>query len=610
MPLYMPSRIAAAFLGMLCLALFYRWAGRLYGRSTAYLMVGLIAFQPNFLFFSAGINNDMPLTAVSAVTLAAAVWVVARQKGAWGWFGLGLLTALTILTKANGVFALAYLGMAGLLQLAHSRQWWPTVRLGTAALAGLIPLWAMWLILNSIRMKDTLGVSGSLPVRDVLLEGPRHLLLLIPFRDIIWRSFWLDWSVGDIAYGPTWVYAVGLGVVLLGLGGWVRPRPDPALPHPLRLLFIPLLGALAISVLYLAVKALSAYREGWIVPEGRWWLPVWPALVWLMALGWQQWWPAAWRARANGVATAVPILLTGYLLLGYLPHVYPHAEQVRNIPATAAPVGWQYGDQLELVAIEPASPINLPFDKPTAVSLFWRVTSPPPPTHNFIIASQLIAIQPDQWEPLIQHNSHPGLGGSVTSAWQPTELWRDTLVFAPRSADLHLNGPTQTTLAVWVGDGQTMLPIHHAGEPIAHPFLLPAILRPDLSRTRPHTSRLAAPVRFGGIIDLVAVTHTGDELVLWWQSVAATPHSYTVFVHLLDEAGQLVRQADGVPNAGLSPTAVWLPGELVRDVRSIAPSGVLAIGLYDSETGGRLTAVDTATGEPLLHDTLHIMPTE
>ena len=46
--------IAAALLGILCLALFYRWTGRLYGRSTALLMVGLIAFQPNFLFFSVG----------------------------------------------------------------------------------------------------------------------------------------------------------------------------------------------------------------------------------------------------------------------------------------------------------------------------------------------------------------------------------------------------------------------------------------------------------------------------------------------------------------------------------------------------------------------------
>jgi hypothetical protein len=273
-------------------------------------------------------------------------------------------------------------------------------------------------------------------------------------------------------------------------------------------------------------------------------------------------------------------------------------------------VGWQYGDQLELVAIEAASLIQLPLDEPTAVSLFWRVSRPTSITNNFIIASQLITIQPDKWEPLIQHNSHPGLGGSVTSDWQPDELWRDTLIFAPSTADLQLNGPTQATLAVWVGDGQTMLPIRRAGETIPHPFLLPAILRPDLSSTRPNSSLLAAPVRFGEMIDLVAVTQTGDELVLWWQSIASTPHSYTVFVHLLDETGQLESQADGVPNHGLSPTAVWLPGELVRDVHSISPSGILAIGLYDSETGVRLMAVDTATGEHLLNDTLQLIPTE
>jgi hypothetical protein len=286
-PLYLPSRLAAALFGMLCLALFYRWTSRLYAPLVALLMVALIAFQPNFLFFSAGINNDMPLTAVSAVTLALAVWVVARDKGAWAWFGLGLAAALTILTKANGVFVLAYLGAAWLLQLWQSRQLGQSIKLGLAAGLGLFPLWGAWLLLNAIRMRDALGVSGSLPVRDVLLEGPRHLLLLIPFLPQIWQSFWLDWSVGDLAYGAAGVYLLGVGLVLAGLAGWLVPRPWTSftLPHPARLLWIPLLGAGMISLLYFAVKALSAYREGWITPEGRWWLPVWPALVWLMVLG-------------------------------------------------------------------------------------------------------------------------------------------------------------------------------------------------------------------------------------------------------------------------------------------------------------------------------------
>lgn len=609
MPLYMPTQVAAALWGMLCLAGLYRWTSRLFQPSVALLMVSLIAFQPNFLFFSTNINNDMPLTALSAVTLATAVWVVARQKGAWAWFGLGLLTALTILTKANGVFALAYLGTAGLLQLWQSRQFWATVRLGLAALAGLVPLWGAWLILNSIRMRDALGVSGSLPVRDVLLEGPRHLPLLIPLWEQIWWSFWLDWSVGEIAHGATWIYGLGLGMVVVGLGGWLRPRPWSFAP-PRRLLWIPLLGGLCISLLYFAVKALSAYREGVIVPEGRWWLPVWPALVWLMVLGWQRWWPEKWRPTVNLATTAVPLLLAGYLLLVYIPYFYPRAQPIATLPlaSEATAVGLQYGDLLELAAVQPTA-VDVPLDEPTAVSLFWRVTSPTPLTQNFIIAAQLLTTPPTGWEVMAQHNSHPGLGGTVTSGWQPGELWRDEIILAPSAADLPLNGPTQAALAVWVGDGQKQLPITRAGQPTELPFVLPAVLRPHLAQPAT-TGWLSAPVHFGEIIALVAVEQQEEALVLWWQSLAATPHHYTVFVHLLDDAGNLVAQADGVPNKGLSPTAVWLPGELIRDVRPISPEGRVAIGLYDGATGVRLTAVDTATGEHLLNDAVQIIATE
>ncbi|MGD8791867.1 MAG: hypothetical protein PVF47_04890, partial [Anaerolineae bacterium] len=70
---------------------------------------------------------------------------------------------------------------------------------------------------------------------------------------------------------------------------------------------------------------------------------------------------------------------------------------------------------------------------------------------------------------------------------------------------------------------------------------------------------------------------------------------YTVFIHLLDEAGQTLVQADSQPRGGAYPTSVWDAGEVVADAHRLAlppdlPAGDyrLRLGLYRLETGVRL----------------------
>ncbi len=99
--------------------------------------------------------------------------------------------------------------------------------------------------------------------------------------------------------------------------------------------------------------------------------------------------------------------------------------------------------------------------------------------------------------------------------------------------------------------------------------------------------------------DLNTVEVTGDEtleLRLVWRSIADNLHtSYKVFVHLLDESGEIVTQSDSVPANGFRPTTSWREGEVISDEYSLsAPIEIkseeyaLWIGLYDPETGLRL----------------------
>jgi hypothetical protein len=102
------------------------------------------------------------------------------------------------------------------------------------------------------------------------------------------------------------------------------------------------------------------------------------------------------------------------------------------------------------------------------------------------------------------------------------------------------------------------------------------------------------------------------QLTLHWRALAPSSANYTVFVHLLDAAGQLRAQKDAQPLNGVRPTSAWQPGEWLEDQYSFlvpadAPTGAytLAVGLYDGVTGKRLPLRD-ATGQPLADDRLLI----
>ena len=118
-------------------------------------------------------------------------------------------------------------------------------------------------------------------------------------------------------------------------------------------------------------------------------------------------------------------------------------------------------------------------------------------------------------------------------------------------------------------------------------------------------------VALGDVIRLRGSDWTADQstaqLTLYWESVRPTPLSYKVFVHVLDETGAIVTQADSLPVNGLAPTTFWVPGDLLRDRYDLLlPPGAAAgryqvrVGLY-TEATGRLPVVDPlAEGDAVL----------
>jgi hypothetical protein len=108
---------------------------------------------------------------------------------------------------------------------------------------------------------------------------------------------------------------------------------------------------------------------------------------------------------------------------------------------------------------------------------------------------------------------------------------------------------------------------------------------------------------FGDLAELVGITvepAEGDpsnrtDVTLVWQGLSQMPISYRVFVHLIDDRGEIVAQSDGIPAGWTRPTTGWLPGEFIVDSHVLDTSSIgddqqlsLRIGLYDPATGVRI----------------------
>jgi hypothetical protein len=115
----------------------------------------------------------------------------------------------------------------------------------------------------------------------------------------------------------------------------------------------------------------------------------------------------------------------------------------------------------------------------------------------------------------------------------------------------------------------------------------------------PPGSSTVVEIPFGEELQLTGYTisRDGDQLnvELIWQALEEISTAYNVFVHLVDEQGTIVAQADGEPVNWTRPTTGWSPGEYLVDahILTLPPESDLdglhlRVGLYDLANGQRL----------------------
>jgi hypothetical protein len=252
------------------------------------------------------------------------------------------------------------------------------------------------------------------------------------------------------------------------------------------------------------------------------------------------------------------------------------------IPLHAGPLAlraWRLSDEI----VRPGDPLRL--------DMVWEVRAPMQEAPSLVVDFR-----------------EPG-GSKTTSAPQPAlspadaSLAPGTLLYASYSLPAPRARGDRTYIAVPVlhslRSGDAWLPWLPAGR-----LSLGTVRvhdRPHLEElpegVQPLEATFGQAARLRGHAPGASEIGAGDELevTFYWEALEPTDASYRAFVHLVDAAGNIVAQHDGIPAGGELPTNIWAQGEIVADTHTLslppdlAPGAyALRLGLYLPDTGERL----------------------
>jgi len=532
-----------------------------------------VAFMPQVIYHSSHVSNDILAAAFSALAL----WMLARLVrlggGLWPGLAVGAALGLAALVKVNTlviglpiVLALLWLWQAGRPARDLSERTRVVLAAGGGMALGFVAV-AGWWFLRSWRLSGSVLGLDTHCYQALSTCGPIGLVWPNPiaWRDTF-RSFWAAFGLANVR--PTdWVYWLFAGLIVLAALGlarlaWRRRQAqgagqadeatDPHLPMLLALMGSAIAGNIALLYIWMQ-QILATY--------GRLLFPALGGFVVLLIAG--LW---AIHPRLARGAWLLPAVLAVAAPFWLIRPAYALPRFLDEAAVAGDALNWRYGDFAELLSVTPATRSVAAGDV-LPVEVCWRALAPA--DKNYTVFVQ--AIGPNN-AVVAGRYTYPGLGSYPTAIWEPGRVFCDTI-----------------RLSIPADLAQTLVYRLSVG-----------MLDDEEDRRLPGIDRNGNPVPpFVGAVRLATLT-PGDgqsphPVTITWYAAEPVPVDYTVFLHLRDEAGQLVAQADGPPLGGWYPTSWWVAGEWVIDAHDFAlpadtPPGSyqLVVGLYDPATGERL----------------------
>lgn len=587
-------RLLSLLLGVATVTGAYALAAQLWGgRRWTWTAVLLVALNPSFLYLSNGISNDTLLVALCtwAFVLMAKLVQQPLPRPGWREAALALLLGLGLLTKQTAVILLPP-AVYALYAQANAQRWSRRQLLGTLlgvlAIAGVVGGW--WYGRNAWLTDDWLGLATHTPLPPTAVLSER-LAFMVQQLPGTFKSYWGAFGWATIFVHPGWYLFFGLLTLGGGLG-WLRRLRVTAV---YRLLW---LG----SGVNLLLLGYWLWRTA--APYGRLLFPVLVPLTCLLVAGWRRWLPKHWCKEWQ---IAVIGLLATLALLAPSRYLDPSFASllVTELPPLTA-VDATFGSTYRLLGYVVSPDMRHPGTLVT-VQLYWQKLGAD--SRDLSTFGQLSRLDA---EAQVAHvDTWLGAARYPSSVWRVDDVVRQTITLTvPETAV----APALYWLNVGVYDHVTAerLAVQFDGQPLADSFVRLAPLRVQAQTAAP-PPQTATGYRLGAVIRLNGYTLTPQPdgqttLTLQWESTAVTPTSWTVFVHVLDAAGNVVAQADHLPQGGEYTTNWWLPGDVVDDTVTLpldtaVANVAISVGLYDPQTGTRLTVVD-AGGTAVANDAI------
>ncbi len=558
---------------------------------------GLVALNPQFLFISAAVTNDAAAALLACAALYLALRIsIGQGPRSYGPVALGALIGLGLLTKASLVVGLALLPLAYAGDLWRRRSeepnlrggagWDRVVRASLIGLASALVIAGWWYVLVFLHSGDPPSVQafGEVLGQGGLAGGAwRALRLGVQSIDSFWGVFGWANVRGEEAYYVVMrlvTAAAAIGMLMsLAWAGWMR-RGLARLPWNT-------VGLVAIWVL-LSVGALVLSASSLTGPQGRYLFPAVSGIALLLTMGLGVLVPRRVRVWLLGGLNGALLVVAVVAPWRYVAPAYaaPVRVTLDEAPATMDDVGVRFGEDVFLLGHQ-IGPSNVVPAHSLSVRLYWLALGA---MDEDLTVSLRVYGRDDAM--IGQLDSFSGMGNYPTSLWVPGEVLYDDYLI-PIAADAQVPTAASVRVGLYRRDGlQHLTALDAAGNDVGS--------GPQIARVRvvPERANVAQPARatdlqFGDGVALEGydAVRRGDanlqtlDVTLYWRRVGPLSEDWTVFVHLLDEVGNLVAQDDQQPAGGYYPTSFWDLNERVVDAHSLVLPADLPPGSYQVHVG-------------------------
>ncbi|CAG0934594.1 hypothetical protein TFLX_03568 [Thermoflexales bacterium] len=594
-------RVFSVFLGVLTLLLAYRLARAVFA-ARPWLSLGTLAitaYNPQFLFSTSSVNNDVLVTLWGTAIVWWSVRVVQRGLTWRSVVAGGLLCGAALLTKLSAGALLGIVALAVWLAPPGRVRRVPAL-LSLASITLFLTAW--WLVRNMQLYGDWSGLDTMLQAWSASTTSA-----LPPFSAQLWnlwRSYWTEFGYGQITL-PMWIYWLISLACLAGVIGLVRwwCFSRRGLFQPDRKVAAILSGApllLVIASVVFGVQNPSGMH-------GRFLLPASAAASLLLMIGWRSWrrpFEAGLDQCWSGGAVVSMLVLAVYALFGVLRPAYAAPTLLTRVAVqhSTTPAKIRFGETATLLGYR-LEPARVTSGESISVVLCWEALQPTATDYY-----AFVHVLGEANTKIAERRTYTGLGHYPSTQWSVGEVFCDHIPLA-----IAADAPSGV-YAVEVGlvdpDTQARLPaVDPVGSEI-NPIILDRLkVRSPLTPIVPVA--LPEPIDFGGQIRLLATTVEPHDVsagqpvtaTLYWQAARVPDKDYTVFMQLLDARGQQVANADSMPQANHYPASFWDVNEIVPDAHRLdlppdLPPGEyrIAVGWYDLATGVRLPANGDPSG--------------